>query len=626
MADTYAGSEEFTARPKKAGGKQRPTRDGADCFGEIILRISSVRIKGFRSLGDIEVTLANYTSLIGQNDSGKSSFLHALHVLFDPDRAPCESDICKIEGDWGETFVQATLCDCIGHEDLAVDGQIQLRRICRNGKWNWEVMCHVARDATLKKIQAGTLTRGDWGGAAGLPDEVVATVNSKLSELVPSGRIPAPAWNAVFADLNDKNLIEWELGWAPLDKERLPLLVTIVMLEADMRGEEELADGGKSMFNRVSGLLLREATKSHPEMAEAVRQLNEVVQRVATADDEGRWTVPELNDFHRVMQEEVGRFDGCISTHSTLVPPKIPPLEFSVKVEVSDQWVRGIDKMGHGMRRSVLFAMLRAHRRLRTENGGAQPPPADPTQSPLYLFLIEEPELYLHPQAERRRMEELQELAAVDGTQVVLCTHSALFVDLRKYGGILRFDRQERHVTHVHRWEGTSLDSDEEKLLKMAYQFNENKAAMLFAKFVILTEGQTETIMLPFLSKKLGCYDPDVEVVDCAGNQGVPVFQRILEGFGIRYVAWMDRDDNAPSRGKTNTKTLAVIEKVRHDMTVPLGRLIVLKDNWETLAGVPIGTKPYNSWRHFADDENDINLECAAKLKAAYGWESHEDP
>lgn len=583
------------------------------------MKISSIRIKGFRSLGDIEITLQNYTSLIGQNDSGKSSFLHALHILFDVDRIPTESDICKIASYADESFIQATLCDFIGHKDLAIDGQIHLRRICRGGKWSWEVMSQVPKDETLKKIRAGTLNKGEWAVVSNLSSEVISVVNDKLSELTPSGKIPPATWNAVFETLEAKALIEWELGWRPLEKERLPSLVTVVMLEADMRGEEEIADGGKSLFTKVGGLLLREATKGHPEMSAAVQQLSEVVKQVATVDDEGNWPVAELNNFHRVMQEEIGRFDGSINTHSTLIPPKIPALEFSVKVEISDQWVKGIDKMGHGMRRSVVFAMLRAHRRLRTEGE------TSPAEGPLYLFLIEEPELYLHPQAERRRMEELQELAAVCGSQVVLCTHSAIFVDLREYRGILRFDRQERHVTSVHKWTGEQLDSDDEKILKMAYQFNENRAAMLFAKHVVLTEGQTEKIMLPILSKDLGCYDPDVEVVDCGGNQGIPVFQRILEGFGVRYVAWMDRDDDAPSRDKNNIKSLLAIARTRTAMT-GLGRIIILRDHWEDLAGISGGTKPYNSWQHFVDDKNSINPQLEAKLKAAFAWDNHEDP
>ena len=591
------------------------------------MRITEVWIKGFRSLGEVSVNVADYSSLIGPNDSGKSSFLHALHILFDKDRVPNEADICKVAAYAGETFVEATLANCVGHEDLAIDGRIRLRRICRERGWNWEVMRQVPKHQILKKMQDDTLTRTEWGSVDSVPDPVKSVANDALNRLAPKGKVPSGIWRVIFQELADNALVDWEPGWAPLDKERLSSLVTVVILEADMRGEEELADGARSVFSRVGGLLLCNATKGYPDLNEAVTQLNQVVQRLATADEEGNWPVPAVNDFRRVMREEIERFDGSISTHATVFPPKIPALEFNVKVEVSDQWIKGIDRMGHGLRRSVVFAMLRAHRRIQG-NGLHVQEGQKPACVPLYLFLVEEPELYLHPQAERRRMEELQELAATDGTQVILCTHSAIFVDLRDYKGILRFERPSRNMSCIRSWTGDALDSNDQKLLAMTYQFHERRAAMLFAKHVVLVEGQTEKIMLPILARRLGCYDPDVEVVDCGGQLNVPVFQRILEGFGLRYVVWMDRDDRIAIRkpGKTNAVSVKAIGAVRKAITPALGRMIVLADHWESMTGVPDGTKPYNSWRYFVEEDHGITPQCEAKLRAAFAWEEHEDP
>ncbi len=43
------------------------------------IRIVTARIHNFRSLQDVEVTLDSTTVLIGENNSGKTSFLEALH-------------------------------------------------------------------------------------------------------------------------------------------------------------------------------------------------------------------------------------------------------------------------------------------------------------------------------------------------------------------------------------------------------------------------------------------------------------------------------------------------------------------------------------------------------------------
>ena len=584
------------------------------------MKIDRVHIKGFRSLGDVNVKLTNYSSLIGKNDGGKSSFLYALNFLFDPNTNPSETDICKIDGYFNEVFIQANLTECSGHEDLAVNGEIKVRRIFEDLKWRWEVFGLVPSNEIIKKILTGALNRTEWNAAADVSDAIKTLVNRILNEITPSGRIPPATWSEVISGLSDANLIEWETGWKLLDKERLCSLVTVVMLEADMRCEEELTDGTKSVFSKVGGLLLREATKGHSEMTDAIQELTDVIGRVATADEDGTWIIPEVNNFNRIMQEEISRFDGSVSALSTLVPPKIPALEFSVKIEISDQWVQGVGKMGHGLRRSVVFAMLRAHRRLRQED---PIPEIDntPLQIPLYLFLLEEPELYLHPQAEQRRMLELQELADINHTQVILCTHSANFVDLRKYQGILRFERRNRNITEVRSWIGEGLTDDSEKLLKMAYKLDVNRSAMLFADQVILVEGQTEKTMLPMLAKKLDCYAPDVEIVDCGGNQGIHTFQRLLEGFGIRYVAWMDRDIS----NDTNNASQVACGKVHRAMSSEFGKMIIVPEDWESMTGVPGSNKPYNSWQFFVVDESEINDLSAEKVRAAFSWSSHGD-
>jgi predicted ATPase len=43
--------------------------------------LTRVRIDGFRGLGDVDVPLRPLTAIIGQNDTGKSSFLHGLNYL-----------------------------------------------------------------------------------------------------------------------------------------------------------------------------------------------------------------------------------------------------------------------------------------------------------------------------------------------------------------------------------------------------------------------------------------------------------------------------------------------------------------------------------------------------------------
>ena len=70
------------------------------------MRITEVHIKGFRSLQDVKVDLADYACLIGKNDCGKSSFLRALQMLFEPETPMTTEDVCKCQEN-DVCFVQA---------------------------------------------------------------------------------------------------------------------------------------------------------------------------------------------------------------------------------------------------------------------------------------------------------------------------------------------------------------------------------------------------------------------------------------------------------------------------------------------------------------------------------------
>lgn len=460
----------------------------------------------------------------------------------------------------------------------------------------------------------GTLTRADLSADSNLLKPAKDLIDSSLQELSPSGRVRGEVWKEIYKKLSQNGLIEWKEGWCPLESERLPSIVQIVMLEADARGEEEVADGSKSTFNRIGGVLLRDATRRHGDITQAIEKLDQAIQTIATKNENEEWVITELNQFEAIFNEEVKRFDSAVTVKPSLLPPKVPSFEFGVKVDISDLWIEGINKMGHGLRRSVIFAMLRAHRRLseaRLSNGSID----QKKPSTLYLFLIEEPELYLHPQAERRRMRELQELSQLEDSQVVLCTHSAIFVDLNEYKGIIRFNRPNREITIVQKWKGMDLDHEEAKMLKMINLLDPNRSAMMFADLVILVEGLCEKMAVPFLAEEMSFDMQDKEIVDCGGNGNIPHCQRVLEGFGIKYVAWLDSD--APDE----------IRKTKANRKIENGKIIISPGNWEKMSMLPKGDKIFTTWKHFIRDRNQPNEKLKARIEAALSWKDFEkDP
>lgn len=580
--------------------------------GNLYMYISKIVIKGFRSLQDVESNLTKYSTLIGKNDSGKSSFLKAIQLLFDSNTNFKPDDPCRFPEQGDEYFIEGVIEDC-SNADLKFDGnQLRIRRTFANSQSQLNYWGRVPRLDTLKRMAEGTLTKGDFTQEQNFEEEVKEFAKNCLDELCPTGRVPKETWQELYKRLEDENFVEYEDGWSHLDSQTLSSIVQVVMLEADVRGEEQVTGSGRSVLNQVGGLLLRESTKNYPGIADAVGKLNDEIIKVATKNDDGKWLLDDLNNFESVLSEEVQRFDTTVVAQPTLTPPKLPNVEFSVNVSISDEWIDGLDKMGHGLRRSVVFAMLRAHRRLKEKDSQLK----IKTDSPLYLFLVEEPELYLHPQAERRRMKELKELAEDENAQVILCTHSAIFVDLTQYEGILRFNRPSRKETTIQSWKGQKFKANDQKTLATTYKFDPNRSAMLFADLVILVEGQSEKISITHIAENMGLDSPnkEVEIVDCGGNTNIPVYQLVVEGFGIKYVAWLDSDDAAD------------IERVKQIRTERYGKIIITEENWEKMTELPDSKqkKTYRSWKYFVFDENKPNQKVKERIIAAYNWQDFE--
>ena len=90
--------------------------------------------------------------------------------------------------------------------------------------------------------------------------------------------------------------------------------------------------------------------------------------------------------------------------------------------------------------------------------------------------------------------------------------------------------------------------SDAERL-RLAAEFDHERSEMFFAQAVVLVEGQTERLSLPFIFRALG-HDPDAEgiaIVEVGGKSNLPLAARILRLLEIPFVTVFDADRGAAS-------------------------------------------------------------------------------
>jgi len=158
------------------------------------------------------------------------------------------------------------------------------------------------------------------------------------------------------------------------------------------------------------------------------------------------------------------------------------------------------------------------------------------------IIMYEEPELYLHPQAERELHSVMTNIARYGG-QIYVTTHSSSFIELNNYKSICLV-RRDNNGTHVIQHKKELFKGDEIKNFNMNYWMNPDRGELFFAKKVILVEGQTDKIIIPFLAKRLGVYKYEYSIVECGSKSSIPQFIRLLNQYKIPYIAVYDKDEH----------------------------------------------------------------------------------
>jgi hypothetical protein len=208
------------------------------------------------------------------------------------------------------------------------------------------------------------------------------------------------------------------------------------------------------------------------------------------------------------------------------------------------------------------------------------------------VLLIEEPELYLRPQAQRYLYRLLREFAR-DGNQVIYSTHSPAFLNVSRLDELVFVERLPSTGTRALQPHPVSPDED----FRVLTEFDAARSELFLARAALLVEGQTEKLVLPFVFSALG-YDADreaVSIVECGGKPNIPFFSRICSAIRIPFVVVHD-SDRRPS-GELTPADRALNALIAE--TADGERVIPLDPDFEAVARVT-GHKPERAWREFA--------------------------
>lgn len=204
------------------------------------------------------------------------------------------------------------------------------------------------------------------------------------------------------------------------------------------------------------------------------------------------------------------------------------------------------------------------------------------------VVLIEEPELYLRPQAQRYLHRLLRELA-LGGNQVIYSTHAPAFLDVARLEELVLVDHDPQAGTQVRQPRPVHGGED----FRALSEFDAERSELFLARAAVLVEGLTEKLSLPFMFQALG-HDADreaISIVECGGKGNLLLFMRICKAVGVPFVVIHDRDTRGHRGLNAQIKTEAAGNHA-----------IALNPDFEAVAHLPRGRhKPEQAWRRFSD-------------------------
>jgi hypothetical protein len=210
------------------------------------------------------------------------------------------------------------------------------------------------------------------------------------------------------------------------------------------------------------------------------------------------------------------------------------------------------------------------------------------------LLLMEEPELHLRPQSQRYLYRLLREFALA-GNQVIYSTHSPAFLNVARLDELVFVERLPHTGTRALQPEQVTADED----FRVMTEFDSARSELFLARAVVLVEGLTEKLVLPFVFATLG-HDVDreaISIIECGGKPNLPLFARICRATGVPFVVVHDSDRRRSGRLVAADQALnALIADIAGDELT-----FVLDPDFEAVAGLAgHSRKPERAWREFA--------------------------
>lgn len=237
------------------------------------------------------------------------------------------------------------------------------------------------------------------------------------------------------------------------------------------------------------------------------------------------------------------------------------------------------EEVGSGMQNLILLSIFQTYAELMGGN---------------VIFGIEEPEIFLYPQAQRALYKSFQNIS--NSSQIFYTTHNPNFIDaIRAYE--IEIIKKDINLGTYNTKKSNFINYIEaqKQKFKIFAHFNTERNEVFFAKKVILVEGDSDKIFYTTIIENVWKIDIDslgISIISCNGKGGVSYFTGLCKAMGIEEFLSIWDADKEIDNGK-------LLNQVKEE-----GKGIELNPNLEVFLNSELNVK--------------LSGDSSAKIKQAY--------
>lgn len=590
------------------------------------MKIKKVEISNWRSIVHETVLFDDLMIFIGQNNHGKSNVLSSILFFF----GETNHQLLDFNSVDNELWVEIEFSEISDDEKITFKkyvssaNKIKVRKTAlKNGSFSYNGYVEEATEDWLKESKISDFKKREI--AETLPLASLLPIKGAIT--IDQFKIAQDEY--IIANSNDIsfNYVLEEANFLGLKNVAKGSFGDLFFIPSVKNASDELNPRGNTLFSQLYSRVINKISEHNPQFKEAkekIIQLTKILNKTNDDGDINEDRPKDLASLENLLDEELLSWNTKIDIQ--ISTPNVDDIfRVGANVSIDDGIKTDISRKGHGLQRALIFALIKAWSKVMKQDREAllNNEGSNRKASKSTYFIFEEPELFLHPQAQRELFSSLVNLSK-DESQVVLCTHSSSFLDLEHHKSIC-IVKKENIVdgTKVLQYVNDIFeDSEEIKSFNLSYWINPERSELFFAKKVILVEGQTDKTILPFLAKRLNVFKYDYTIIDCGGKDNIHLYINLLNKFKINYLVVYDKDNHIEKSTQkiadSNAKNL-IIENV---IDINFGKSIILENDIEEEIGLRNSSgrnKAHKALSYVVSDDFVLSESLENKIKIIFG-------